>query len=139
MNTKIQLLNALIGLRKELQRFQRGMEVQYFKNDLGICDNLTRHLSLTDEDACMDLLDTLFKQWPEFSGSEFYPVPHPTMRPNAAFTEADIQQNMWDSDQPYGAARIRLLDWLITRLEAEIEAETKAENTPELGMKGEAK
>ena len=85
----------------------------------------------------MNLLDTLFKQWPGFSGNGLYPVPHPTMRPGAAFTAADIQRNMWNSDQPYGAARIRLLDWLIARLEAEIEAETKAENTPELGMKGE--
>ena len=130
MNTKIQLLNALIGLRKELQRFQRGMEVQYFKDDLGICDNLVRHLSLHDEDACMDLLDTLFKQWPEFSGSRFYPVPHPTMRPGAAFTEAESQRNLWSSDQPYGAARLRLLDWLIARLEAEAEAETETERRP---------
>ena len=124
MDTKIQLLNALIGLRKELQRFQRGMEVQYFEDDLGICNNMVRYLSLHDENACMDLLNTLFKQWPEFSGSVTYPVPHPTKDPGVAFTKAESQRKLWSSYQPYGAARIRLLDWLIAQLEAETETES---------------
>ena len=121
MNTKTQLLNALIGLRTELQRFQRGLEVQYFDGGLGICGNLMRHLISTNEHACNDLLDTLFEQWPEFSGSALFPVPHPTEYPGVAFSEAKCQRSMWSSDQPYGAARIRLLDWLITELDREID------------------
>ena len=137
MNTKIKLLSALVGLRMELQRFQRGGLVHYFLPDLGICNNLTRYLSLVDGYVCEDLL-TLFmdlmEEWPEFSGDRSYPVPHPSESPDRAFVLAPTG-DMWSPESAYGAARLRLLDWLIARLEAETEAETKAE----LGTKGETK
>lgn len=129
MNTKTQLLSALVGLRMELQRFQRGGLVQYFLPDLGICNNLTRYLSLVDGYVCEDL-PTLFSdlmvEWPEFSGYRWYPVPHPDEKPDRAFVLASAEDK-WSPGNAYGAARLRLLDWLIAQLEAETETETETE------------
>ena len=57
----------------------------------------------------------LSREWPESTGNGQYPVPydlHDGLNNISAFGEEDI---MWNPDHPYGAARLRLLDWLIER------------------------
>ena len=58
------------------------------------------------------------EEWPEFSGDRAYPVPHPDESPERAFNLASTE-DMWSPGSAYGAARLRLLDWLIAQLEAE--------------------
>jgi hypothetical protein len=59
----------------------------------------------------------LMEQWPEFSGDRGYPVPHPSKSPDVAFDLVSTE-DMWSPESAYGAARLRLLDWLIAKLEA---------------------
>lgn len=73
------------------------------------------------EDATMGIcwnasntIKHLAHDWPEYSGRCAYPVPHPTLNPGEAYNMADAEE-MWSPDYPYGAARLRLLDWLIER------------------------
>lgn len=86
----------------------------------GICSNVD---DLWDEKTgydCRDLyvmkMDELFTSWPEYSGCESFPVPAPP-------GELDVYQayysigNKWVGE--YGAARVRLLDYMIEQLEAE--------------------
>ena len=55
----------------------------------------------------------LATEWPEFSGELLYPVPHPDFDcPEEAFSRVPDYE-MWCPNHPYGAARLRLLDWLI--------------------------
>lgn len=64
-------------------------------------------------------------EWPEFSGEEIYPVPGFDDEGDAvdaceAFAET-ATSDKWNEDHPYGAARIRLLRWLISEFEKETE------------------
>lgn len=66
------------------------------------------------------LLDSLFLRWPEFSGNIKYPVPHPTMAAVDAYMMGVYGLNgvsMWHGK--YGESRRRLLNWMISELEAE--------------------
>lgn len=81
--------------------------------DFGICCQV-KHLC--DSKQLYDELRALFSRWPEFSGHPEFPVPHPDQSPSQAFhTEVDL----WDRSTEYGAARWRLLDWLIEQTEPE--------------------
>lgn len=61
-----------------------------------------------DEDEFEDIIHPLFKQWPEFSGEIYYPVP-------GGMDAYDyVQHSYWVGN--YGAARIRLLNFLISKL-----------------------
>lgn len=55
--------------------------------------------------------------WPEFSGSGSRPVPHPEMGPYAGV----IYAAKWEGE--YGAARCRLLAFLIETLKADLQYE----------------
>lgn len=83
----------------------------------GICGELEEHLPLVD--AVDDWLLAAFREWPEFSGRESYPVPSPESGPSAAFGAA-TRYEMWSHDHPYGAARQRLLAFLIERAAREM-------------------
>lgn len=60
----------------------------------------------------------LVKQWPEFSGCVVYPVKHPYTTSGLGYLYGKPSE-MWNPEHPYGAARLRLLNWCIERLEAE--------------------
>ena len=94
----------------------------------GICDWLStyclsqysRHSSLDwyEELACR--FSELAKEWPEFSGDDAYPVPCPPwndITPRYAFHVHSDRNHMWNRDHPYGAARWRLVEWMIRNLE----------------------
>ena len=104
-----------------------GEKPEWFDPELGICNAVSLSAPPPGLRArCLRLIMDLAEEWPEFSGSATYPVPHPTMRPGAAFDFVP-REDMWSPESAYGAARLRLLDWLIARLEAEAEAEAETE------------
>lgn len=57
----------------------------------------------------------LMCDWPEFSGDEKYPVPHPIWEPEYAYNFSSYKE-FYDPDEEYGAARLRLLDYLIEEI-----------------------
>ena len=86
------------------------------RRDTGLCCLVEEYLVLQFDDADpiplhieSDLLPELFAEWPEYSGSPNFPVP--------GGTSAYFGQHRWHGE--YGAARERLLNWLIQRLQHE--------------------
>lgn len=75
----------------------------------GIC----RHLDRWPYEK--DLPRGIFQNWLEYSGHPAYPVPSPEseVSPEDAYWKAFEKDAMWVGE--YGAARIRLLNWLIER------------------------
>lgn len=77
----------------------------------GICSAVNNLLPQLDKYAYSDCLDALFTQWPENSGVFRYPVPGPDgYNPRLAFL---LSKDVWIGE--YGAARLRLLDFLIAK------------------------
>lgn len=79
----------------------------------GICSNL-----IESSDGRFDSkhLKPLFPNWPEFSGTDYFPIKSYDMdEPDPVFVYdlASEEETMWDRNTEYGAARWRLLDFLI--------------------------
>lgn len=78
----------------------------------GICINLALlpELPIGDWEA---LVSEAAKTWPEYSGDQFYPVPHPNLLPEVAYT-AKWEVEKWSGG--YGESRRRLCqhtaDWI---------------------------
>ena len=90
----------------------------------GICDwlntyCLSQNLSFDWLEEISGRFEELTAEWPEFSGNKTYPVPYPyDERMPAAVAYQDFSHDhMWDRDHPYGAARWRLVEWMIRNLE----------------------
>lgn len=97
--------------------------------DMGLCWSVELYLENKISTSVIPYLEELqlyFEKWPEYSGEESYPVPHPDMGPIAAMGKYIATNHMWSSTEPYGQARWRLVKWLIEYLEAEIGAEKAA-------------
>lgn len=60
----------------------------------------------------------LFKEWPEYSGCSHFPVKHDSMSVKDAFFISQGYGTLWTGT--YGAARKRLLDFMITRVQDDI-------------------
>ena len=84
-----------------------------YSSSYGICGHLSTRLDF-DPDIW---LEAQFKKWPERSGSLWYPVPDPDGHPETAYDLARGHY-MWNPNNAYGAARLRLLDFLITQAHA---------------------
>lgn len=91
------LLNALRKLRDNPSKKKR----------LGICDNLK------DKELKREFME-LAIEWPKFSGSIGFPVPHPK-GPMKGYSEV---ANIWDRRTTYGKLRWELLNWAIATLES---------------------
>lgn len=78
----------------------------------GICINLARLPELSTADWGM-LVAEAAKTWPEWSGDPRYPVPHPDLLPESAYT-AKWEVPKWSGE--YGESRRRLCqhvaDWI---------------------------
>ena len=78
----------------------------------GICYNLFLRDVTTRWEG---LVAVAAESWPEFSGDHNYPVPHPDLLPESAYT-AKWEVPKWSGE--YGAARRRLCqhiaDWIRT-------------------------
>lgn len=84
----------------------------------GLCHNVL--IALPEWAARMPfkpVLRSLFQRWPEFSGDEDYPVPSEDER------DADEAYNRMGSLYvgEYGASRMALLNFIIEKLEAEVQ------------------
>lgn len=73
-------------------------------NTRGVCLNL---LVLTRDFDLYKKMETITKEWPEYSGNAEYPVPHDTLPPEGAYSWSET---LWTGN--YGAARRRLCAWL---------------------------
>ena len=119
-----ELNKTLLNILKDARRMVREHLSTRFDPELGICNAVARgESSPWVRSGCLRLLLDLMEEWPEFSGDSAYPVPHPDKDPEMAFNHASVEE-MWNPGSAYGAARLRLLDWLIAHLEAETETET---------------
>ena len=83
------------------------------RGDTGICDLVEEYVCSVYGDDVFDFMDAvhdelseLFTQWPENSGVRCFPVP--------GGRYGYLGLHKWRGD--YGAARERLLEWLIERL-----------------------
>lgn len=87
----------------------------------GICHQLYAQ-SCSDEntDYWRSKVRSLFRRWPQFSGSADFPVPHPTKPACIAY---DSTQNKWNRRTKYGQARWDLLEFCISELEKELSDE----------------
>ena len=78
----------------------------------GICVNLIEHPQLPTADW-EALVAQAAKTWPEWSGDPRYPVPHPDLLPESAYT-AKWEVEKWSGE--YGESRRRLCqhvaDWI---------------------------
>ena len=109
MTDRIQL-----GLLRVIELLESWAEAQLQPPDKwsGICVNLARlpELFPADWEA---LVAEAAKTWPEWSGDPRYPVPHPDLLPEAAYT-AKWEVPKWSGE--YGESRRRLCqhvaDWL---------------------------
>lgn len=61
--------------------------------------------------------DTWVK-WELYSGNRTYPVPHPEHRPDHAY---GLTYNKWDMDTEYGKNRMKLLEFLISKVKEKLE------------------
>ena len=81
----------------------------------GICVNLALvpEISMSGMTDWGALVSEAAKTWPEWSGDPRYPVPHPDLLPESAYT-AKWEVEKWSGE--YGAARRRLCqhvaDWI---------------------------
>ena len=97
-------------LHEELVALKAGIAKNLHRKDYGICTNLPAYARRTSQEG----LRTLFAQWPEFSGNHNYPVRAPSGEyPEDYYWDSKDTEGLWKGD--YGAARIRLLDFLIER------------------------
>lgn len=104
-------------------------------NQFGICTVLKRKLfclGVPAEEAhnrAYTYVAEIAPLWPEFSGDLSYPVPSP----DTNFTAGDFYYNTmdrWAKDEPYGAARRRLLAFVIRATELKIWMRDTLRNIP---------
>lgn len=60
----------------------------------------------------------LMRDWPEYSGDHAFPVPSPdpVMSASEAYGKFRNTENMWSPNHPYGAARLRMIEWIRNEL-----------------------
>ncbi len=114
------LLACFLDLRVMVDKKQHGLY-----DYVGICTHVdelwgtkpTSHLGYLH----VARMNQLIPYWPEYSGDESFPVPHSDYTPAEGYYYID---DKWTGE--YGAARIRLLEFLIGSLEGEATPEQKA-------------
>lgn len=123
MNTEVQARAVLPHLRGLKEALLRGDDSFA---ERGICHWVWEGLQRSPDGdpymgACYGLKEALycaFKAWPEFSGDKVYPVPGPgDTRPDVAYHTC---KDKFNPETEYGAARLRLLDFLIQYFEEKI-------------------
>ena len=99
----VQVKGVHAGMKKELVHRHEWFEY-------GICYAVEAANDWNDDHR--DQITEIAESWPEFSGYPSYPVPHPERGAIEGFNSSPIN-DFWNPDHPYGAARLRLLDFLI--------------------------
>lgn len=96
----------LLLLHGRAKAWLEGKNSKRFDPAFGICAGLWAYPYYHAQ------LRELLASWPGGSGSEDYPVPHPTKAPLDAFYECGAQE-MWNPEFEYARNRWALLEWLI--------------------------
>ena len=100
------LLETLLQLRDELDRGE-------FPGAYGICGYAYgKRCNMKSFRG----IRVLFHMWPEGTGSNSVPVPGAGGKIYWPSAEDATPEHFWDRSQPYGAARYRLLNYLIEEL-----------------------
>lgn len=105
MHTSVILLGALRAI-------QRSPEP-----DIGICPQVGAQLVGQTPEMLLsvdELLFTLFKRWPKYSGLKHFPIPDICRFPEDAYNNNGA---FWDRNTSYGALRWELLEFCIDQLE----------------------
>lgn len=104
-----ELVTDLLGNARSV----RGMSFDSPQGNRGLCAMLRAGESV----ARYELLQQLFRKWPEYSGCHLYPVPSDVLDDLAvdAYYRNLYSNTMWTGE--YGASRRRLLDFIIKELE----------------------
>ena len=98
---------------EELLAIRERMKDPENWDDFGICEKVSERFQF--------LMMDFFREWPESTGSVCFPVPAKRLASVADSKQAKwgyitaSAEQMWSPDHPYGAARLRLLDYLIER------------------------
>lgn len=124
------LYRALMEIRDNAKRYIVTGEFDWrvFNPAVGICYGIRKIVERDEgsfelETALTELFTELAMSWPLHSGDPYYPVPYPTIQgvilgaPRAAYTGNVLKK--W-SHREYGKMRMQLLDFVITKLEKEI-------------------
>lgn len=105
--------SKLLGICKELLIYKTPDETT-----LGLCSHVIscreNYAGRNILNVCL-LLEALYKQWPMYSGSMDYPVPHPTRSAAQGYIWED---NLWDESTTYGRNRWALVQYIVDTLEA---------------------
>lgn len=83
----------------------------------GICGNCEKIMGVAEFDECYLDFVKMFELWPEFSGRLAFPI-HTDKKMSPAEEYSQCVDG-WDKSTTYGAARWRLLNFLIEQLEKE--------------------
>ena len=93
-------------------------KLTWFSSKQGICGNVDGYEIIVlgvSEDYSSNCLEYFYPQWSEWSGCKTFPVPSTIKAYTAEDMYMEHRGNMWVKE--YGAARLRLLDYLIEQME----------------------
>lgn len=90
--------------------------------DSGICHNVERRVT-KDQNIQMpfevrEKMRQLFRDWPNYSGDQVFPIPHPRKWNSQYFAYKNL--STWSKRGEYGRSRWALVDWMIEQLEKEL-------------------
>lgn len=103
------LLTALLTIK------EKGPDPRF-----GICTNMewhTMNVQGVNDYGLLWIMREYYKEWPEYTGDELFPVPHPELECFDAYVHAE--EGKWNGQ--YGDSRRRLLDFLIAELQKDSE------------------
>ena len=122
-NKDMKASTVLKGLLKVKEMALSDEKSNWFNIRHGICANIDNYESIykkVDRKSTRyymsSYLTVFYKQWPEWSGCTTFPVPSTDSEYTEEEMYMEFRGSMWIRE--YGAARLRLLDYLIQRVEA---------------------
>lgn len=92
----------------------------------GICGVLSEKLGSHKYKELLPWLLKQFMRWPKFSGQMHYPVPHPIASADDAYDRCDH----YTESTEYGDNRRELVNFLIDKLDAEVEEIEQRDTSP---------
>jgi len=104
----------------KLLQILKNIKAGYRLKASGICHNVY-HADPVNQGKNLSKLESLWVNWPEYSGSLSYPVPYYRwlFEDGDAHDKYSKTMSYWNPFTKYGRSRRRLLDWLIKELENE--------------------
>lgn len=107
-----------------------GSHIDHYSLTAGLCAHIN-YLHVCGKVITLDLY-ALFRMWPEYSGSINYPVPscEKNLRPSAMYdyvkwgNSNDVlnqEVGLYSRNHEYGKARLRLLDFIIEKVDKEFD------------------